>query len=328
MTRRYSQVVNPSEKPQRLHVPDMATQTTPKRGAGKQSVRQRSAATTLTASAVLSRIHNLYPSLGAAGQRIADYIVTHSGEVVHMSVTEVAENASASEGSVVGFCKRVGATGFQQLKILLAQETVRPVQLIQEDLQPDDDADIVIRKLFQSNLQTLRDTQANLDVAAVRKAVTLIKAARRIEIYGVGTAACIAEDAQYRMLRIGLDVKVVIDPHIQAVSAALTGPDVAVLTVSHSGSTHETVTATKLAREAGARTICITNFGKSPIQAFAEVVLFTMARETNFTTEAMTSRLAQLAIIDVLIACLALTDYDRSVRIVRRTYEVLSLKRY
>lgn len=299
-----------------------------KTAARRSPAASRSAMQELTASAVLSRIHNLYPSLGAAGQRIADYVLAHPNDVVHMSVTDVAESAGASEGSVVGFCKRVGATGFQQLKILLAQEIVRPVQLIHEDLQPDDDAGVVIRKLFQSNVQTLRDTQTNLDVRAVEKAVQIMKAARRIEIYGVGTAACIAEDAQYRMLRIGLDVKVVIDPHIQAVSAALTGPDVAVLTVSHSGSTHETVTATRLAHEAGARTICITNFGKSPIQAFAEVLLFTMARETNFTTEAMTSRLAQLAIIDVLIACLALTDYERSTDIVRRTYQVLSLKRY
>ncbi|MCY1230329.1 hypothetical protein D9M72_427380 [compost metagenome] len=58
------------------------------------------------------------------------------------------------------------------------------------------------------------------------------------------------------------------------------------------------------------------------------MVLHTMARETRFRTEAMTSRLAQLAIIDVLIACLALTDYDTSVETLRRTFDVLSLKRY
>jgi DNA-binding MurR/RpiR family transcriptional regulator len=115
---------------------------------------------------------------------------------------------------------------------------------------------------------------------------------------------------------------------MQVISAALTGPDVAVLTISHSGSTHETVTATRLAKEAGAHTICITNFGKSPIQAFSDVVLLTMARETQFRTEAMTSRLAQLAIIDVLIACLALSDYDRAVKTIRHTFDVLSLKRY
>jgi DNA-binding MurR/RpiR family transcriptional regulator len=160
------------------------------------------------------------------------------------------------------------------------------------------------------------------------QAVKLLRKAKRIEIYGIGSAATIAEDAHYRMLRIGLNVKVVVDSHVQAISAALAGPGVVTLTISHSGSTHETVLATRLAKEAGATTICITNFGKSPLQAFSDLTLFTMARETNFRTEAMTSRLAQLAIIDALIACLALSDYEKSVETLRKTFDVLSLKRY
>ena len=279
-------------------------------------------------SAVLARIETLWPSLGPVGQRIADFIANNPQEVVHMSVSEVAERTGSSEGSIVGFCKNLGATGFQQIKIALAQEIVRPVHFIHEDLEPGDKVDTTIRKIFQSNIQTLHDTQAALDVKSMERAVELIKKAKRVEIYGIGSAATIAEDAHYRMLRIGLDVKVVVDSHVQAISASLTSPEVAVLTVSHSGSTHETVTATRLAKEAGASTICITNFGKSPIQAFCDVLLFTMARETSFRTEAMTSRLAQLAIIDALIACLALADYDRSVKVLRQTFDVLSLKRY
>lgn len=279
-------------------------------------------------SAVLARIETLWSSLGPVGQRIADFIVKNPREVVHMSVSEVAERTGSSEGSIVGLCKNLGATGFQQIKIALAQEIVQPVQFIHEDLDPQDKADAVIRKIFQSNVQTLRDTQATLDAKAMERAVKLFRAAGRIEIYGIGSSATIAEDAHYRMLRIGLNAKVVVDSHVQAISASLTDPKVAVLTISHSGSTHETVLATRLAKEAGASTVCITNFGKSPIQSFADVVLFTMARETSFRTEAMTSRLAQLAIIDVLIACLALSDYDTSVRTLRQTFDVLSLKRY
>jgi DNA-binding MurR/RpiR family transcriptional regulator len=52
------------------------------------------------------------------------------------------------------------------------------------------------------------------------------------------------------------------------------------LTVSHSGSTHETLAATRLAKKAGASTICIANYGKSPIKSYADVLLHTMARET------------------------------------------------
>ncbi|CDY78140.1 transcriptional regulator [Caballeronia glathei] len=281
-----------------------------------------------TRSGILTRIEGLRPTLGPASQRIADFIAQYSQDVIHMSVSDVAERTASSEGSVIAFCKSVGATGFQQLKILLAQELVQPVQIIHEDLEPDDAVETVVRKLFHSNIQTLHDTAATLDIKSVERAVSLLKAAERIEIYGIGSAAPIAEDAEYRMLRIGLNAKAVVDSHVQAISASLAGPKVATLTVSHSGSTHETVDATRLARESGASTICITNVGKSPLRAYADVVLCTMARETRFRTEAMTSRLAQLAIVDVLVASLALTEYEKSVASLRHTFDVLSIKRY
>jgi len=294
----------------------------------KKPATSEPAATPAALPAMLARIESLLPAMGPATQRIGEFVIQHPGQVVHMSVSEVAEKTESSEGSVIGFCKMVGATGFQQLKIALAQEIVRPVQYIHEDLAPEDSAGTVVGKIFQSNIQALQETASVLDTQALEQAVRLLAQARRIEIYGIGSSATIAEDAHYRMLRIGLNANVVVDSHVQAISASLTGPKVAVLTISHTGSSHETVTATRLAKEAGASTVCITNFGKSPLQAFADVVLFTMARETHFRTEAMTSRLAQLAIIDVLIACLALADYDTAVRTLRQTFDVLSLKRY
>ena len=84
----------------------------------------------------------------------------------------------------------------------------------------------------------------------------------------------------------------------------------------------------RLAREAGAKTIVITNFARSPIQAYADIVLFTMARETAFRTEAMSSRIAQLCVVDALIAALALADYERSTETLRSTFDVLSIKRF
>lgn len=292
----------------------------------KKSRRRSEAA--LPQAGMLLRLQSLREKIGPAGRRIADFILEHAADVIHMSVTELADKTQASEGSVVALCQKIGATGFQQVKIALAQELVQPVQFIHEDLARDDDARAVIGKVFDANIRALQDTLSVLDPEALARAVGILLAAERIELYGIGSAAPIAEDAHYRMLRIGLNCKVLVDSHIQAISASLTGPAVAVLTVSHSGSTHETVTATRLAKEAGARTICITNYGRSPIQAHADVVLHTMARETQFRTEAMTSRIAQLAIIDTLIASLALATYDRSVDTIRRTFDVLSIKRF
>src|SRR5262249_41859336 len=152
-------------------------------------------------------------------------------------------------------------------------------------------------------------------------AVEIFRAAKRIEIYGIGSAAPIAEDAYYRMMRIGLDVRLAVDSHVQAISASLTDPSVATLTITHSGATVETIAATRLAKQAGAKTVVITNFAKSPIRTHADVLLFTMARETLFRTEAMTSRIAQLCVLDALIASLALADYDSATDTLKRTFD-------
>jgi DNA-binding MurR/RpiR family transcriptional regulator len=244
-----------------------------------------------------------------------------------MSVTVVAERAEASEGSVVGFCQLIGARGFQQIKLSLARDLVQPVQFIHEDLTAGDNTASVIEKIFQSDLQALHDTQKALDVGQLERAVAAIRAAKRVEVFGIGSAAPIAEDANYRLLRIGINSRASVDSHVQAITASLADEQVAVITISHSGSTVETLTATRLAKEAGATTIAITNFGKSPLMVHTDIVLNTLARETQFRTEAMTSRIAQLAIIDALIACLALADYDRSVATIGKTFEVLSTKR-
>ena len=277
---------------------------------------------------IRERLRSLRADLSPTAGRIAAFLADNAAEVVHMSVTEVAERVGASEGSVINLCRHLGANGFQHLKIAIAQDLVEPMQFIHEDLEPGDGAAQVIEKIFASGMQALRDTLRVLDPAALERAVGAMLAAKRIEIYGIGSAASIAEDAHYRMLRIGLDCRLAVDSHIQAIAASLTGPNVAVLTVSHSGSTLETVTATRLAKEAGATTICITNFGRSPLQNHADIVLSTMAKETRYRTEAMTSRIAQLGIVDALIARMALARRDKADGALRKTFEVLSLKRF
>ena len=72
----------------------------------------------------------------------------------------------------------------------------------------------------------------------------------------------------------------------------------------------------------------VTNFANSPIQAYADIKLFTMARETKFRTEAMTSRIAQLCVLDALVAGIALDDYEQSVSVLQKTFNVLALKRF
>ncbi len=274
------------------------------------------------------RIRHLEDALPPTARRIASYIAEHAEEVIRMSITEVAEQSQASEGSIVGLCRRLGVSGFQELKILLSRDLVEPMRLIHEDLQPSDTVTDVAEHVFAAHIASLRETQKLLAPKTLARAVEILRAAKRVEVYGIGSADPVAQDLGYRLLQIGYDAKAVTDSHIQAVSAAMADSGTAVVTVSHSGSTRETVLATELARKAGARTIGITRMGKSPLSRQCDIVLHTIANETRYRPEAMSSRVAQLAIIDTLVSCCALADARRSISRLQLSARVLAAKRF
>src|SRR5262249_13035229 len=207
-------------------------------------------------------------------------------------------------------------------------DLIEPVRFIQEDLHRGDDPTTVTDHIFAAHAASLHETHRLLSTQALAEAVGLITAAQRVESYGIGSAEPLTQDLAYRLLQLGLVANAVVDSHVQAVSAGMTGPGVTTVTVSHSGSTVETVLATRLAQEAGARTIGITRLGKSPLAAHCDVLLHTVANETRYRPEAMSSRVAQLAIIDTLVSCCALTDTERSVDRLQHTARILSEKRF
>jgi DNA-binding MurR/RpiR family transcriptional regulator len=276
---------------------------------------------------VLARLKASLLDLPPAAQRIAKVMTASPEKVIRMSVSELATVAEVSEGSVIGLCQQLIGKGFPELKIAIAQEIAAGQSLLHEDVVATDDAATIARKIGSSHTLAIEDTIKVLDPAAVDRAVAHMAAASRLEFFGIGTAAPIAEDAAYRFLRLGIPTKCVTDSHTQAVSAAFTGPNVATITISHSGRTRETIASTRIAREAGARTICITNYGKSPLQQHCDVVLYTAAQETKYRMEALSSRIAQMVVIDVLYARLATERWPQSLDAIKRSYDILSTKR-
>ncbi|NWG25431.1 MAG: MurR/RpiR family transcriptional regulator [Pseudorhodoplanes sp.] len=275
----------------------------------------------------LARLKATLDTLPPAARRIATAIITAPDRVLAMSVAELAGKASASEGSVVQLCQSIGARGFQELKIALAKEIAVARELLHEDIVKTDDIPSAIGKIMASNSMAIEETQKVLDPAEVGKAVNAMLRAKRIEIYGIGTAAPIAQDAAYRFMRLGLPTACVVDSHAQAVSASFAGRETTTLTISHSGRTVETLASTRNAKLSGATTIVITNFGRSPLLDHADIVLHTAAQETRYRMEAMSSRIAQLAVIDALYASIALKRWEPSLKAIDTAHRIIATKR-
>ena len=115
---------------------------------------------------------------------------------------------------------------------------------------------------------------------------------------------------------------------MQMIITSHLGPQDVVLAVSHSGSSVDIVKAMEQAKQNGATTISITNQGRSPIVKHCDYCLYTNADETKYSILAMTSRIAQLAIIDTLYTYIVLNGGSRIADAIQRTEASLESKKY
>jgi DNA-binding MurR/RpiR family transcriptional regulator len=252
----------------------------------------------------LVRIRSLLPGLARAEQRVAKVVLDNPGSVARRSITEVADAAGTSETTVTRFCKAIGVGGYPELRIALAADTARTEVRAERDLGgeigPDDDLAHVVTKVTFADARAVEETADQLDVATLRQVVDVIAAAGRVDVYGVGASAFVALDLQQKLHRIGRVSFAWNDTHIMLTSAAVLGSGDVAVGISHTGATTDTVEALRTARQHGATTVALTNFPRSPITEVADLVLTTAARETTFRSGAMSSRIAQLTVIDCL----------------------------
>ncbi|MPY83192.1 MAG: SIS domain-containing protein [Actinophytocola sp.] len=252
----------------------------------------------------LVRIRSLLPGLARAEQRVARVVLDDPSAVANRSITEVALAANTSETTVTRFCKAVGVGGYPQLRIALAADTARTQargsKLLGNEIAADDDLDAIVSKISFSEARAVEDTASQLDIDALRDAVTAVAAAYRIDIYGVGASAFVAADLQQKLHRISKVSFAWSDTHVMLNSASVLGEHDVALGISYSGSTSDTVEALRTARHRGAITIAVTNFPRSPIASAADYTLTTAAHETTFRAGWTASRVTALTVTDCL----------------------------
>lgn len=275
----------------------------------------------------LTRIRNLYTALGRGEKKIADWLLEHPADLISLSISEVAAICGCGDATVIRFSKRLGLSGYQELKIKIARELGNNVTGNLSFAKEDSVMDIYNKHITDIKI-TLDDTRQHLNPEALEKAAIALVNAKSISIIGLGNSAPIAQDAAHKFLRAGLPASAYSDNHMQMIVTSHLGPKDVVLAVTHSGSSLDIISAMEQAKSKGATTICITNHGKSPVLKHCDYPLFTNAQETKYSILAMTSRIAQLAIIDTLYTYIVLNGGDAISDAIHSTESALESKKY
>lgn len=243
------------------------------------------------------------PAMSQTEKKIGAYILENPQKVVNMTLRVLANETGVSEGSIVNFATRLGFEGYTRLKINIAQSLSSQNALIFDNVVSDDKPKDAMKKMRDNIIASLTSTYEMMDNSDLERAAELIcNTKKRIEIYATGSSAPIAEDAAFRFMKLGFPANAVCDLHISPVSAIILDSDCLAVAISYTGRTHNIIKTMKLARERGAKTLCITCYPESPLTKVCDVSLIAVSGETEINKLSTVSRLSQLYIIDSLCA--------------------------
>ena len=254
-----------------------------------------------------------------AERKIADYFLKNFEKTLHSTLLELAEEIGVSDASIVRFCKSIGYVGFQEYKINAALESVPAPRLYNSGLTAQDSPSEICSKIFSIENSALQQTSVEMNVEVVEQAAADMLSARRIMIAGTGGSSIVAKDLQHKLLKIGVFSMVNEDKDLQLMTASLLGKGDVLLAISASGSNRHMARVVEIQHGNGARVITLTTKAKNLLEEQADLSLYTVSEKTIFESESFSVRLAQLAVLDCLVAIMAFRNYDRSLEAMSAT---------
>jgi RpiR family carbohydrate utilization transcriptional regulator len=267
---------------------------------------------------MLERIRAALPALPPAEQRVAKVLLADARGFATLPVTEIAARAKVSKPTVVRFCRSVGYDGLADFKLKLAGSVNEGVPFVHRAVDEDDKTgDLVVKVVDNAVAALLRYRNAAAPQSIERAIEALAEAGRRagegrrIEFYGVGNSGIVAQDAQHKFFRLGVNASAVSDGHVQVMSATMLREGDCAVVISNSGRSRDLLDVVELARRKGATVIVITATGsplaREAMQGGARHILLAADHpEDADRYSPMVSRILHLLIIDILTTGVAL----------------------
>lgn len=215
-------------------------------------------------------------------------LLRNLGQVAEKSLRDVASACQTSDATVVRACRAAGFDGFQDLKYHVLRELTGGSEL---------------KPLLNGESYYASDIAASVSAAdsALDDAATLLRAASRVVLAGVGAShgiALVLTDVLFTLRKQALPVH-----DAQRASFALTPPveGLVLMAISHSGETQFPLRVVLEAKKAGVKSIGLTNEPGSELARAVDVLLPTQTVERPAGSFAIAPRICQLAVLDRLL---------------------------
>ncbi|WP_300379503.1 MurR/RpiR family transcriptional regulator [Clostridium sp.] len=262
----------------------------------------------------IAMIESCYPSLSKSERKVADYILTERGNIIYETLLEISKKINVGEATILRFVKKVGFSGFQDLKLQIAKDDEPVNESYHENY---------IDSIASNMTNTIINTKKVLDVEQLNIGIDLIEKSNKLFFYGVGASGLAANEAQSRFVRMGKTGIAITDNHFQMMYSYLCGEGDVIIALSLSGYTKDIIDSLKIAKKQNAKIISITNYALSPVAQLADCLLLTAGKENLLDGGSLISKISQLYIIDLLCTGYALLNKEYVLNLKGKTAELL-----
>ena len=273
---------------------------------------------------LLFRLGEYRGSASAAERNVIDYLLNNSSAAVGKSVHALADITYTSPSTVTRLCRKMGCEGYRGFQRMLVHDLALDREshdLALEGIGAGEDIDQIIAKVSSKNIRSLEATQRLLDRDAVEACAGLIRVSRTVNLFGIGASLLVARDLELKLLRADESCNLSDDWHSQMLYAKNARPEDMAIVISYSGLTREMVACACTARQRGAKVVAITRADIStPLSEQADYVLGVAATELIVRSGAMSSRISQMNVVDILYAAYVSQNYERCRGLFRRNY--------
>ena len=248
---------------------------------------------------LLRHIKNTLPDLRKSEKIVGEFILADPKSIITMKTAEASSAMGISEPTLIRFCKALGFTGYQELKINLSQQLAADDYFVMYEIDQNDTIHELCEKVFDTTISEILNVRSQIDQNVLSDAIEMLANAGRVEFYAFGGSAPVAMDGQHKFFRLKIPSSYISDPHIQFMSANSLGKDDVVVVISQSGTTSALIDSVKIVRKSGVKVIGIMP-GNTPLASICDYPLVINIGDNNRISKPHTSRIAYTAVIDVL----------------------------
>ena len=272
---------------------------------------------------IFIKMRELLNSASPTEQMILRHLLDHPIEAVNKSIHELASSTYASPSTVIRLCRKIGFDGYKDFRLALSSEAAlleRSTAEERKGVAKFESLPTLVAEITRRQVVSLEDTLNLIDYGTLKAAVDLICDCRVMVFFGLGSSQLVAQDAYLKFVRSGKHAIAHADWHVQLTQAQnLTEKDLGIV-LSYSGQTPEAIKCIHAMKDNNVPIISITRYGPSPVALLGGHVLYVAANEPLFRSGAMSSRMSQLNMIDILYTAYVSRSYDDTIERISATH--------